>query len=147
MEAAVAQRADDTLEDLYGAVEHLQAGLAGAARAPRREDDEVRVLAVAVVTHAYDEVVAKTRGEVVEVARLRGGGLRVDIQEYDLVNQVLEHKAQRRVAAHASRANDHCLASLDLSAHIATFQKHSGTFLRRPTNKKDGRPSRGHPPS
>ena len=61
------------MREYLSLVEHLQAGLAGTAGAPGREDDEVRVLAVAVVTHADDEVVAEARGEIVEVARLCGG--------------------------------------------------------------------------
>ncbi len=117
MEAALAKRGHDALEHLQGAVEHLQARLAGAAGAAGRQDAEVGVGAIGVVAHANDEVVAQARGQILEVKGLRGGGLFVDVDKDDLVHQVLEHEAQRAVRAHAPRADDDRLTGPDLVVH------------------------------
>lgn len=114
VEAGLPERPDDAVEHLDGAIQHLQAGLAGAAAAARGEDHEVRVGAVGVVSHADLEGVSQARGQILQVKRLRAGGLFVDVQEDDLVHQVLEHEAQGAVRAHAPRADDDCLAGPDL---------------------------------
>ena len=117
VEAALAKRGHDAVQDLQGAVEHLQARLAGAARAASGENGKVGIGAIGVVAHANDEVVAQARGQILEVKGLRSGGLFVDVDKNDLVYQVLEHEAQRAVRAHATRADDDRLTGPNLVVH------------------------------
>ena len=63
---------------LDGAVEHLEARLAGTAAAAGGEDHEVGVGAIGVLAHADGEGVAEAGGQVLEVKRLGARGVLVD---------------------------------------------------------------------
>lgn len=114
MEAGLLEGPDDAVQHLEGAIQHLQAGLAGTAAAARGENHKVGVGAVGVVSHANLEGVPQAGGQVLQVKRLRPGRLLVDVKKHDLVHQVLEHEAQSAVRAHAPRADDDCFAGPDL---------------------------------
>ena len=112
VEAGVAHGANDALEHLHGAAEHVEARLAGPAAAAGGENDEVGVRAVGVVTNTDGERVAHARGKVLEVHDLGLCGLTVHVEKHDLVHEVAKHQAQCNVAANATGADNDNLARL-----------------------------------
>ena len=96
----------------------------GTAAAAGGEDHEVGVGAIGVLAHADGEGVAEAGGQVLEVECLGARGVLVDVQEDDLVHEVLEHEAQGHVAAHATSADDDCLAGADVvSVHASSYRR------------------------
>jgi len=110
IEPRVADGPHDAVEDGEGALEHLQARLAGLAAPACRHDDEVCIRAVIVGAHAETHVTAECREHVSQVGHLGVCGLLVDVEKHDLVGVLLVHEVHRDVRAHVACADDDDLA-------------------------------------